>query len=213
VRSFSVSEELLDKIRGCRFQDETDKKTWEALNNRCTIGMKDWLLLGWHNASALTWKMSGVELAEKKAELYSFIREALIANVRDNEWVETKTGRKFTKTEKYASLVKNAIAMGLGFWVDNKGAFIERDGGIDPERRGSWTMFVLKVFAEDILAVADGLSDEVVEAMLEKREEVQDNPIYLDEYVTDVDELRELMDDGSMSFSARDYDEEYDYVA
>ena len=160
--------------------------------------------------------MTGADMAEKRNELDYYIRKVVMDNVRCGEWVG-KDGHIFTLTEKYASLVKNVIRMAFGVWIDDKtGEMSEKPSQIDNARKGSFAMFVLQIFAQDILAFIenDGIvSDQLVEEMTEPRPEQEfDAACFFDEYDED---LAAIMDDGTFELSVYDedgcpiYDDEY----
>ena len=216
VREWIVPSEDADRLHGCRFEDENDKKVWSQIDGNKPIGLVDWLILGWHNSSSILWKMTGADMAEKRNELDYYIRKVVMDNVRCVEWI-SKDGYIFTLTEKYASLVKNVIRMAFGVWIDDKtGEMSEKPSQIDNTRKGSLAMFVMQIFAQYILAFIenDGIvSDQLVEEMTEPRPEQEFSAAcFFDEYDED---LAAIMDDGTFELSVYDedgcpiYDDEY----
>lgn len=173
VRTFVVSEDDLARIRGCHFEDADDSSTWAKMDNGEAIGMKEWLMLGWHNSASMLWKMSGADMAEKRTELYRYIRRVLIKSIVENKAVSAD-GHEWTLKEKYVSMVKSVIESMFDIrvngaiqteYVDKSGNTKKYGNGIQEEKKGSWMMFLARVFAQDICAMTQDLTDEFVSSM------------------------------------------------
>lgn len=186
-RRLRLSDKALRILRGCRYEDAGDKKAWAELDATGEIGWKELLVLGWHNASSILWKLSGVDMAEKRNELNWFIREQLMDNVR-REW-----NGKSIET-RYATTIKSIVTDALGFSIpesgDDAGKLVAKKNSIDNERKGSYLMFVLRILAEDILAVANAggiVSEELAQTMsAPRKEEEMDVPACVDELDDDL---------------------------
>lgn len=188
VRKAPVCGTVLDKLANNWFNDksEADRKTFEAIRNGEAVGQKDLLTLLWRNACALEFRMDGENLNVKRAEYLKVVRDMLYAQACSTQWIGAD-GHVFTDAEKKFSVVNSAVtdALCLG----------SSGNGIDSDKQGSYAMFVLKVFAKEILwslsrsnpdsskfvvdfAVNDGFDfDAVVDEMLYSNEEgVVDEP-------------------------------------
>lgn len=196
-RQFIISKEDLRVMYGCKFEDVNDKMTWNKLENGEKVSLREWLMLGWHNVSSAVWKMKGVDMAEKRSELYWYLREMVIQHIRTT-WTRDD-GYEWKLSEKYARMVEEIVRM----------AFAEVKE-VAPDKRGSFAMFVLNVFAEDILCVVEKgrfISEEIAKLMCAPREKEPDYvPSLMNEDISE-EELMEIMGDGSMYLSS---DEEYE---
>ena len=177
-----VGEDDLARLRGCHFEDICDKETWRRMESGEDIGLKDWALLGWHNASAIVWKMTGADMAEKRNELNKYIRDVAIANVRDNEW-SNKDGKSFGLVDRYKTFVNEVVRLTFG------------KNGIDDEKKGSFAIFMLRVFAKDILFAFENaiLDEDAVAEMCVRVEKFDRAPAFMED-----DEDASVLDDGSM---------------
>ena len=216
VKKFVVDDEDLRRISGCHFDDTSDEVTWAKMMNGEAIGWKEWLELGWHNASALLWKMTGVDMTEKRNDLYAYIRKVLIKSIYENAW-EREDG-EYTLVEKYASLVTTVIESAFEYrvkdgkvvteYIDKNGKVRRYGNNIDAEKKGSYAMFILRVFARDILALADSdnITENMVKALCYVANEEEDRPAqFWDEYEYDT---QNYVCEENMCFSAYDDDEE-----
>ena len=190
VREFTLDPEDVARIRGCRFADEPDNRTWKKIENNERIGFKDWLMLGWHNSCSLLWKMSGLDMAEKRNELYRYIRRVIMKHAVEDEWVSENPnsptyGRKWTIVEKYVSIVRTVVGNAFAVSFKDNQVFVAGNN-IDENRRGSFAMFCLHVFAEDILALCE--NKEITEELVRKTyltAKQEDDVAYLDSIVPD----------------------------
>lgn len=216
VKKFVVDDEDLRRISGCHFDDTSDEVTWTKMMNGEAIGWKEWLELGWHNASALLWKMTGVDMAEKRNDLYAYIRKVLIKSIYENAW-EREDG-EYTLVEKYASLVTTVVESAFEYrvkdgkvvteYVDKNGKVRRYGNNLDAEKKGSYAMFILRVFARDILALADSgnITENMVKALCYVANEEEDRPAqFWDEYEYDT---QNYVCEENMCFSVYDDDEE-----
>lgn len=181
IQNMVVSEETVQLLRGCHFEDELDQKSWAKLNGGEKLSAKDWMRLGWHNASAILWKLPGLDRSEKREEVNYFIREALMAHVR-TEWVG-KNG-VIPIEERYAAVVKSLVCDAFDCWVGDDGSTKQTNNGQASDKKGSYLMFVLRIFAKDLVAIAEngGVTKELAIAMSAPRPEpeMKDVPRCLD---------------------------------
>lgn len=198
-RRWVVDENAVTRLHGCHFEDSNDQDVWAKLENGKDVGLSEWLMLGWHNASSLLWKMSGADMVAKRNELNWFLREQIMDNIR-RPWLR-EDGTEVSMSSKYATFLRDIVKATLG---KNK---------VDEDKKGSFAMFMLRVFAEDILFAFDHdvVTDEQAIAMSAPRAtEPEYIPSAIDDY--DPEEIHEIMDDGSIYLSS---DEEIEdlYVA
>lgn len=97
----------------------------------------------WRNANALEFRMKGENLTVKRAEYLAVVREILYSLATTNTWV-AKDGHVFTDAEKKASVCNVAVSEALG--MSGSGLSI-----VDADKRGNYAIFVMKVFAKEIL--------------------------------------------------------------
>ena len=217
VKTFVVEDEDVRRISGCHFDDTSDSTTWVKMINGEAIGWKEWIELGWHNASALLWKMTGVDMAEKRNDLYSYVRRVLIKSISNNTWTR-KDGEEYTLLEKYASLVTTVIESAFEYrvkdgkvvteYIDKNGKVRRYGNNMDAEKKGSYAMFILRVFAKDILALIDSgdITENIVKAMCYTAD---DDDGRMDEFWNDIDGY---VPEESLCFSRYDEDEDdFDY--
>ena len=217
VKRFVVDDEDLARIRGCHFEDGVDMAVWAKLTNGEPIGWKEWVELGWHNASSLLWKMKGADMSEKRKELYAYVRRVLMKNVTENVWLN-KDGRECTLVEKYCSLITAVVESAFEYrvkdgkvvteYLDKNGTLRKYGNNIAEDMKGSYAMFILRVFAKDILALVDMgvISEEAVRSMCYVNEDGDDR---MDAFWDEVDDY---VVEPSMCFSAYDEeDEDVDY--
>lgn len=215
MAAFVVSEDIVRKLRGCKAEDDFGKATLDKMNNGQAVGMKEFMLFGWYNASSLMWKMPGVSGSEKRIELGKWLRKAVIDAVVNGKWVD-KDGREWTLSERYATMVRSVIEYALSVGFDKDGNKIHHNHKIAGDKLGSWTMFLLRTFAEDIDAVSEAgiVTDELVNEMCKsaENESVDEAAVYrqaLQDQGMTQEEFNDIMNDGWMSFSANDFEEEY----
>lgn len=217
VKTFVVEDEDVRRISGCHFDDTSDSTTWVKMINGEAIGWKEWIELGWHNASALLWKMTGVDMAEKRNDLYSYVRRVLIKSISNNAWTR-KDGEEYTLLEKYASLVTTVIESAFEYrvkdgkvvteYIDKNGKVRRYGNNMDAEKKGSYAMFILRVFAKDILALIESgdITENIVKAMCYTAD---DDDGRMDEFWNDIDGY---VPEESLCFSRYDEDEDdFDY--
>lgn len=215
VALFRVDESILRKLRGCRLEDECGKVTWAKMERGEAVGLKEFLMMGWYNSSSMLWKMPGVDAAEKREELNKLIRKAVLMGVINNEWTD-KDGRKWSLVERYATFVRAIVEYTFSVAV-NDGSITRHVHKIDEDKLGSWCMYLLHVFAEDIdlMSESDELTEETIKGLLEVKNdrdaeyrkmveaELRDSGMTPEEFMD--------MMDGNVCFSARDFDESEDY--
>ena len=229
VKKFVVDDDDVRRIGGCHFDDTSDDVTWNKMINGEAIGWKEWIELGWHNASALLWKMTGVDMAEKRKDLYAYIRRVLIKSITDVKWTR-EDGEEYTLLEKYASLVTTVIESAFEYrvkdgkvvteFVDKNGKVRRYGNNMEEEKKGSYAMFILRVFAQDILALIDSgnITENMVKAMCHTSDEEEDRVgKFWDEYEYDTQNyvcedslcfsVYDDEDDDEDGFSFIDYDE------
>ena len=229
VKKFVVDDDDIRRISGCHFDDTSDDVTWNKMMNGEAIGWKEWIELGWHNASALLWKMTGVDMAEKRKDLYAYIRRVLIKSIADVKWTR-EDGEEYTLLEKYASLVTTVIESAFEYrvkdgnvvteFVDKNGKVRRYGNNMEEDKKGSYAMFILRVFAQDILALIDSgnITENMVKAMCHTSDEEEDRVSkFWDEYEYDTQNyvcedslcfsVYDDEDDDEDGFSFIDYDE------
>ena len=142
VRKSPVIGTVLDKLADNWFNDkqDADRATFEAIRNHEAIGQKELLTLLWRNACALEFRMEGENLAAKRAEYLKTVREILYTQACSTKWV-SKDGYVFSDNEKKLAVVNAAVSDAL---------CLNGSNGIDADKRGSYAMFVLKVFAKEL---------------------------------------------------------------
>jgi hypothetical protein len=215
MKSFVIDPEDARMLRGFKYEDEFDKATWRKIDNGEAVGLKEFLMLVWHNASRIMWRMPGVDGAEKRSELNAVVRNIVMKHVLNDVWEDEN--RSWTLVERYATTVKSIVCYMFGVGFDKEdGHMIGNTHKIDADKMGSWTVFLGRVFGNDIvLASSDEMNEEMVkdactpkivvnDAMGEFLATLQDEGI-------DADELHCIMNDGCMSFSASDFDDEEYY--
>ena len=229
VKKFIVDDDDVRRIGGCHFDDTSDDVTWNKMINGEAIGWKEWIELGWHNASALLWKMTGVDMAEKRKDLYAYIRRVLIKSITDVKWTR-EDGEEYTLLEKYASLVTTVIESAFEYrvkdgnvvteFVDKNGKVRRYGNNMEEDKKGSYAMFILRVFAQDILALIDSgnITENMVKTMCHTSDEEEDRVSkFWDEYEYDTQNyvcedslcfsVYDDEDDDEDGFSFIDYDE------
>lgn len=144
VRKAPVCGTVLDKLADNWFNEknDADRKTFAAIRNGEAVGQKDLLTLLWRNACALEFRMDGENLLAKRKEYLKAVREMMYAQACSVEWIGAD-GHVFTDAEKKFSVVNAAVSDAL--------CLTGAGNGIDSDKQGSYAMFVLKVFAKEIL--------------------------------------------------------------
>ena len=110
------------------------------------IGMKEFMLLLWRNEASMAYSMEGRALWEKKEEYYGTCRELIGLFLKSGEWTNRygksyPIGYEFSMKERWMITVNAVIKDALE---------LEGDNGV--EKKGSYAMFCLRVFAKDLLA-------------------------------------------------------------
>ena len=151
VRKASVTDTIINELADNWFQDRNnsdDQKTFAAIKRGDKVGLKELATLLWRNACALEFRMEGENLTVKRAEYYKTVRDILYGFAKIGEW--KSDGHVFNIKERKASVVNTLVSNALDATAN----------GIDPEKRGSYAMFILKVFATELLwAVENNKAD------------------------------------------------------
>ena len=148
-----VTQEIIDLLGDNWFKfaakaGETDatletRKKFAKLGTQ--IGMKEFMLLLWRNEASMAYSMEGRTLWEKKEEYYDTCRELIGLFLKSGEWVNRygksyPIGYEFSMKERWMITVNAVIKDALE---------LEGDNGV--EKKGSYAMFCLRVFAKDLL--------------------------------------------------------------
>ncbi len=143
VRKAPLTGTVLNSLADNWFNDKNpaDANTFAAIRAGQPVGQKDLLLLLWRNACALEFRMEGENLRAKKEEYYKVVRDILYTQACATKWV-AGDGHVFTDAEKKFSVVNSAVADALCLGVPN---------GVSEDKLGSYAIFVLKVFAKEVL--------------------------------------------------------------
>ena len=109
------------------------------------LGMKEFMLLLWRNESSMSYSMEGRTLWEKKEEYYGTCRDLIKMFLESGNWVNQyaksfPVGYEFKPEERW-TIAANAIVSDA----------LELAGSNGVDKKGSYAMFCLKVFAEDIV--------------------------------------------------------------
>ena len=130
---------------------ETRKK---FVNVGTEIGMKEFMLLLWRNEASMAYSMEGRALWEKKEEYYDVCRQLIRMFLESGDWVNKyatsyPVGYEFSMEERWQfavnAVIKDALELNLG---------LNKDGtpkANDVEKKGSYALFCMKVFALDLL--------------------------------------------------------------
>lgn len=145
VRRAPVCGSFISQLAANWFNDEnsTDAAVFDQIRKGAPVGQKDLLLLLWRNACSLSYRMEGATLNEKRAEYYAAVRDMVFAQADSAVWTRTSDGHVFSEEEKRVNCVNAAICDALELVHGN---------GLDANQKGSYAMFILRVFAKDILA-------------------------------------------------------------
>lgn len=211
VKKGIVTKELIDLLGDNWFKfsakaDEIDAtlETRKKLHVGGELGMKEFMLLLWRNESSMAYSMEGRTLWEKKEEYYGTCRELIKMFLESGNWVNKfaksfPEGYKFTMAERW-TITANAVIRDA----------LELNGGNGVDKKGSYAMFCLKVFANDIIAnlkknrvdnarflLSDAYMNDIVEDLdFERAQEVlelfEDAPVK--EEVKEQEEIPELPD-------------------
>ena len=144
LRNSPVPKSILDTLADNWFNDKNaaDQETFRLIKAGQPVQMKDLVLLMWRNACALEFRMTGDNLTAKREEYLKVVREMLYTQATSAKWIGND-GHVFTDAEKKASVVNVLVYDALN--MSGKG------NGIDDDKKGSYAIFVLKVFAKEIL--------------------------------------------------------------
>lgn len=200
MKAFVVGENVVRRLRGCHAEEECGKATLDKMNDGIAVGLKEFMLFGWYNASSLMWKMPGIDGSEKRVELSKWLRKAVLDAVVNDKWIDD--GREWSLTERYATMVRSIIEYAFSIGYDKNGNRVHHNHGIKEDKLGSWTMFLLRTFAEDIDMVSEAgvLTEELVSGICEKTSSAKDDAMRAftlalqDEGLTS-EELSEIMSD------------------
>lgn len=143
VRKAPLTGTVLNSLADNWFNDKNpaDEATFNAIRAGEAVGQKDLLLLLWRNACALEFRMEGDNLAAKRDEYYRTVRDILYTQACSTKWVG-QDGHVYTDAEKKFSVVNAAVADAL---------CLNKSNSISEDKQGSYAMFVLKVFAKELL--------------------------------------------------------------
>ena len=133
-------------------KNEKDAALFDEIKKGAPVGQAELLLMLWRNACALSFRMTGETLNDQRKQYYSTCRDMMFDHADSAEWIRTADGHVFTKEEKHASVVNAAVRFGLGLRKCSEQK--ELDGKTKKETQdnlGSFAMFILRVFAEDLL--------------------------------------------------------------
>lgn len=133
-----VAHKFLQELNWRNYADD-ESKLAVAVQKGEPVAMKDLLVFFWRNRCALSYRMLG-EGAEQANELYKLCREVCMETLTAKN--HSYNGRELSQEEKEALVVNAAIRM--AFELDNHG------NGIAEDKKASFAMFVLHVFAPDI---------------------------------------------------------------
>ena len=144
VRKAPVCGSFLNQLADNWFNDKADDdaEIFDAIRSGKPVSQDGLLLLLWRNACALAFRMDGETLNDKRQEYYKACRDMLFAQADSTEWVASMDGHVFTEEEKHASVINSAVRFALELRHSNK---------VKTDSKGSFAMFVLRVFAKDIL--------------------------------------------------------------
>lgn len=152
VKKGIVTKELIDLLGDNWFKfaakaNEIDAtlETRKKLHVGGELGMKEFMLLLWRNESSMAYSMEGRALWEKKEEYYGTCRELIQMFLKSGNWVNEYAksfakGYEFTMAERWTITVNAVIRDAL-----------ELNGGNGVDKKGSYAMFCLKVFANDVM--------------------------------------------------------------
>ena len=145
VRDSVVCGSFLNQLADNWFNDKNanDQEVFELVRAGQPVPFGKLLTLLWRNACALSQRMDGETLNDKRREYYKVCRDMLFAQADSTEWTDPK-GYVFSSEEKHVSVVNVAVATALELRHPNK--------LVPDESKGNFAMFILRVFAKDILA-------------------------------------------------------------
>jgi len=149
VRKAPLVGTVLNQLSNNWFNDKnpSDKAVFDAIRNCQPVSQSDLLSLLWRNACALEFRMEGENLIEKRKEYLKVCKEILYTQACSTKWVASDDGHIFTDAEKKFSVVNSAVSSAL--------CLNGKSNGIDADKRGSFAMFVLKVFAKELCWALD----------------------------------------------------------
>ena len=148
-----VTQKMIDLLGDNWFKfaakaDEVDAtlETRKKLKVGTQIGMKEFMLLLWRNEASMAYSMEGQALWEKKEEYYSVCRELIQMFLVSGNWVNQyaksyPVGYEFSIEERRMITVNAVVRDALEITGKN---------GLD-KNKGSYAMFCLKIFANDLL--------------------------------------------------------------
>lgn len=221
-----VSQKLINTLGENWFKfaakaDEVDAtlETRKKLKVGGQLGMKEFMLLLWRNESSMAYSMEGRTLWEKKEEYYDTCRELIQMFLESGDWVNKYAksfpeGYEFSLEERWTITVNAVIRDAL-----------ELNGGNGVDKKGSYAMFCLRVFASDILAnlkknrvdnarflLSDAYMDDIIADLdFEKAQETLElfeNAPIQDVCINEPEEFQPVNDDDSFWFSDEAPDDE-----
>lgn len=133
-----VAHKFLQELNWRNYADD-ESRLAVAVRKGEPVAMKDLLVFFWRNRCALSYRMLG-EGAEQSNELYRLCREVCMETLTAKSHIYN--GRELSQEEKEALVVNAAIRM--AFELDGHG------NGIAEDKKASFAMFVVRVFAPDI---------------------------------------------------------------
>ena len=152
VKYGKVTKEMIDLLGDNWFKFATKANEIDAtvdtrkkMKVGAEIGMKEFMLLLWRNESSMAYSMEGRQLWEKKEEYYGACRELIKMFLESGNWVNKyaksyPVGYEFTTEERWAITVNAVVRDALELTGNN---------GVD--KKGSYAMFCLRLFATDLL--------------------------------------------------------------
>ena len=152
VYTAPVSRESLALLNDNKFNrsNEADRPVIDKMNRGEKVGQKDLLVMMYHNKNAMAYHMEGENLEAKEREYYADCRAILFSQADNTPYIckraenGVEAGYELTKEEKRAVVVNAAIVDALELGA--------KGNGIPDSNVGGYAMFVLNVFAPDILA-------------------------------------------------------------
>lgn len=205
VKKGIVTKELIDLLGDNWFKfaakaDEIDAtlETRKKLHVGGELGMKEFMLLLWRNESSMAYSMEGRALWEKKEEYYGTCRELIKMFLESGDWVNKYAksfpeGYEFTMAERWTITVNAVIRDAL-----------ELNGRNGVDKKGSYAMFCLKVFANDVIANLKKNRVDNARFLL--------SDAYMNDIIADLDferaqEVLELFEDAPVKEEAKEQEE------
>jgi len=132
-----VAHKFLQELNWRNYADD-ESRLAVAVRKGEPVTMKDLLVFFWRNRCALSYRMLG-DGAEQSNELYKLCREVCMETLTAKS--HSYNGRELSQAEKEALVVNAAIRMAFE---------LDHGNGIAEDKKASFAMFVLRVFAPDI---------------------------------------------------------------